>query len=125
MSLGPAEGGDRGGLIIADKVVEKVAAHAISGVAHATGAPRRVLGVSVGNVSDDTRARVNADVDGDVASVTVDLAVEWPTPVRGVVEDVRRRIRDDVYRITGVTVQQVDIEVVSMATLQHDVPRVR
>jgi uncharacterized alkaline shock family protein YloU len=125
MSLGPTEGSDRGALIIADKVVEKVAAHAISGAAHATGAPRRVLGVSVGNVSDDTRARVNADVDGDVATVTVDLAVEWPTPVRRVVEDVRRRIRDDVYRITGVTVQQVDIDVVSMATLQHDVPRVR
>jgi uncharacterized alkaline shock family protein YloU len=125
MSLGSTEGSDRGSLIIADRVVEKVAAHAIGGAAHATGAPRRVLGVSVGSVSDDTRARVNADVDGDVANVTVDLTVEWPTPVRGVVEDVRRRIRDDVFRITGVTVQQVDIEVVSMATLQREVPRVR
>ncbi len=122
---GRREPAERGSLTIADRVVEKVAAHAVRTVPHVSGAPRRVLGVNVGDTSDDALARVDADVDAGVADLTIDLTVEWPTPVRQVVDAVRRAVRNDVRRITGVTVQQIDIDIVSLAKPQRPEPRVR
>jgi uncharacterized alkaline shock family protein YloU len=118
------EPAERGSLTIADRVVEKVAAQAVRSVPHASGAPRRVLGLNIGDTSDDSIARVDADVDAGVADLAVNLTVEWPTPVRQVVDAVRRAVRDDVRRITGVTVQQIDIDVVSLTKPQRPEPRV-
>jgi uncharacterized alkaline shock family protein YloU len=123
-----AERGDleqRGVLVIGARVVEKVAAHAVHQVTAASGAARRVLGVTVGELTESSDARVKAYVDGDLATVTVALGVHWPASTTAVVDDVRRRIREDVARITATDVRRIDIEVVSMAVPPHHRARVR
>ena len=108
----PAE---RGRLSIADRVVERVAGYAVSQVNAAMAAPRRVLGVNVGDARPEEQASVDARVHGDIATVEATIAVRWPASVRSVGDAVRRRVRDDVAHITGVRVEQVDLDIVSMS----------
>lgn len=111
--------------MIAARVVEKVAAHAVHQVASAGGAARRVLGVTVGELTETSDARVRAQVDGDIAIVTVAMGVHWPSSITAVADQVRCRIREDVARITAVDVRRIDIEVISMAVPPHERARVR
>jgi uncharacterized alkaline shock family protein YloU len=108
----PAE---RGSLTVADRVVERVAGHAVTLVDGASAAPRRVLGVSVGEARDDRQASVDARVDGHTATISTSVAIGWPASVREVAARLRSCVRDDVERLTGVRVAHVDIDVVSMS----------
>ncbi len=118
----PAE---RGRLMIHDRVVEKVAARAATEVERATGAPRTVLGRTLGRATEDSAVRTSADVDGDLVTVTVSIAVEWPTPVREVAAEVRRRIVQRIEEIVGLQVVEVDIDVPTLLTRRTPPPRVR
>jgi uncharacterized alkaline shock family protein YloU len=106
---------ERGRLTVHDRVVEKVAGYAVRLVTDAAAAPRRVLGVSIGEARPDDAASVQAEVQGDIARMHVALAVRWPRSVQEVAEEVRTRIRAEVTAITGVRVDHVDVDVVSMA----------
>jgi uncharacterized alkaline shock family protein YloU len=117
----PAAGGPddsdldgRGRTTIADRVVEKIAAYAAAGVTHATGAPRRVLGVTVDE--DPDVPQVSARLDSDVAIVTVHLAVVWPAPVHDVTRAVRSAVIGKLTELAGVTRAQVDIDVAALTT---------
>lgn len=105
---------ERGRLTVDDRVVEKVAGYAVRFVADAAAAPRRVLGVKIGEARPDDAASVQAQVQDDIASVHVAIAVRWPRSVQRVADGVRERIRSEVTAITGVRVDHVDVEVVSM-----------
>ena len=118
----PAE---RGALAIADRVVERVAGYAVSQVDGAMAAPRRVLGVNVGDARPQEQATVDAQVHGDIATVEATIAVRWPASVRTVGDAVRRRVRDDVARMTDVRVAQVDLDIVSMSVRAAPARRVQ
>jgi uncharacterized alkaline shock family protein YloU len=105
-----------------DRVVERVAGHAVTFVPDAAAAPRRVLGVKIGEARPDDAASVQAQVQGDIASVHVTIAVRWPRSVQKVADEVRERIRSEVTAITAVRVDHVDVEVVSM-TLPNSAER--
>ena len=105
---------ERGRLTVDDRVVEKVAGYAVTFVADAAAAPRRVLGVRIGRARPNDAASVQAQVQDDIASVQVAIAVRWPRSVATVADEVRERIRSEVTAITGVRVDHVDVEVVSM-----------
>lgn len=105
---------ERGRLTVDDRVVEKVAGHAVTFITDAAAAPRSVLGVKVGEARPDDAASVQAQVQDDIASVRVAIAVRWPRSVQEVADQVRERIRSEVTAITGVRVDHVDVEVVSM-----------
>lgn len=117
--------GARGRLHIADRVVERVAGHAVSGVDSATGARRQLLGHSLGATDEQTRPRVAAEVNGEVVAVRVSLSVAWPQSIRAVTDRVRRAVVDDVHRTTGLTVGQVDIDVPTVLTETAERTRVR
>ena len=117
--------GQRGDLVIGARVVEKVAAQAVHQVGAASGAARRVLGVTVGELTEASDARVSAEVDGDLAVMTVTMGVHWPASITAVAEQVRRRIREEVAGVTGIDVRRIDLEVVSMTVPRHDRARVR
>ncbi|MGN6751664.1 MAG: Asp23/Gls24 family envelope stress response protein [Intrasporangium sp.] len=106
---------DRGGLSVADRVVEKVAGYAVTLVPDAAAAPRRVLGVNVGESREEGAASVEARVIGDVATVSARIAVRWPRSVPEVADAVRRRIRKELTEITGVRVDHIDVEVSSLS----------
>ncbi len=114
----------RGRLTVDDRVVEKVAGHAVTFVTDAAAAPRRVLGVSIGGARPDDAASVQAQVQDDVATVQVAVTVRWPRSVQMVADEVRERIRSEVTAITGVRVDHVDVEVVSMTLPDSAEPRV-
>ncbi len=115
----------RGGLTIADRVVEKVAAQAVTEVDRATGTPRTVLGQALGRATEDSPARTSALVDGDLVTVTVSMSVHWPAPVREVTAQVRRRVVERVQELTGLQVVEVDIDVPTLLTKRNPTPRVR
>jgi uncharacterized alkaline shock family protein YloU len=110
-ALASGESQDRGSLTIADRVVEKVAGAAAHEVDHVTGVPRRVLGQTLGKVRPDSQARATAKVDGSVVSVSVSVAIEYPTPVRQAAAEVRRRVMDQVGQICGLQVVDVHVDV--------------
>jgi uncharacterized alkaline shock family protein YloU len=110
----PVPPGERGRLTVDDRVVEKVAGHAVTSITDAAAAPRRVLGVKIGEARPDDAASVQAKVQDDIASVHVAIAVRWPRSVQKVADEVRERIRTEVAAITGVRVDHVDVDVVSM-----------
>ena len=116
---------ERGRLLIADRVVERVAGYAVMLVTDAAAAPRRVLGVNVGEARPESAASVEAQVQDDLASVQATIAVRWPRPVRKVADSVRERIRSDVATITGMRVDHVDVEVVSMTLPETAEARVK
>lgn len=119
------EPGERGRLTIAEKVVERVAGHAVTQVDGVSAAPRRVLGVTVGEARADTEAAVTAQVDGSVGTVRATVAIAWPHPVRVVADRLRTVIRDDVALMTDVRIAQVDLDVVSFAAATPRARRVR
>jgi uncharacterized alkaline shock family protein YloU len=105
---------DRGTLNIDDRVVERVAGYAVTQVPHAAAAPRRILGMSMGQARPEEEAHVAATVRGATASIEVALAVAWPHPVDEVANAARSQVRRDVERITGVRVDHVDVEITSL-----------
>lgn len=124
-AMSDADPGERGRLHIAERVVERVAGYAVTLVPDATAAPRRILGRSMGQRDEDEEAKVRAEVRGGTASVQATIAVRWPSSVRAVAEAVRTRIRDDLIHITQVTVDHVDIDVVSLPAETTNARRVR
>lgn len=114
----PVPPGDRGRLTVDDRVVEKVAGYAVKFVSDAAAAPRRVLGVNIGGARPDDAASVQAEVDDNIATVHAAITVRWPRSVQEVADEVRDRIRREVTAITGVRVDHVDVEVVSMTLPQ-------
>ena len=121
----PAAPEERGKLTIDDRVVERVAGYAVTQVPHAVAAPRRILGVSVGQARPENEASVNATVRGAVATIEVALAVEWPHPVAEVAQAARGKVRQEVEHITGVRVDHVDVEVTSLDVPAAPARRVR
>lgn len=106
---------DRGTLSLDDRVVQRVAGHAVTLVDGAGAAPRRVLGITVGESRADGEASVDARIDGRTATIDATVAIAWPASVGAVTSRLRDRIRQDVERLTGVRVDHIDIDVVSMS----------
>lgn len=117
--------GGPGTTVIADRVVERLAAQAVAEIDRATGATRQVLGMSLGSTDETTKARVDATVDGGIVSVHVVLAVIWPNPVRAVTQEVRNHVTSRVQELTGLRVADVDIEVSELLTATTPPRRVR
>lgn len=97
----------RGTLDIAPRVVERIA----------QGAAARVPGVRpVSRRVGADRVQADARVLGDAASVHLQVAVGYPSPVRETCRQVRTAVVGEVRRLTGIEVTRLDVQV---AELQH------
>lgn len=113
----PAE---RGETRIGNRAVERIVAAAADEIGRTAGTSRRILGISLGH---SERPNAQAEVNGDVVTATVSLAVHYPSPVRQVAAEVRRHVMERVEELTGLRVAEVDVKVASLVPdLQ---PRVR
>ncbi|WP_329244837.1 Asp23/Gls24 family envelope stress response protein [Actinoallomurus sp. NBC_01490] len=101
----------RGRTEIADRVLAKIAARALSEVEDAGGAARRVLGVRLGRDSMESTPWVTAKVDGGLATLRMRISVAYPAPVREVTRHLRELVRTRVGELTGLDVREVDIDV--------------
>ncbi len=110
---------------IADRVVEKIAAHAVTEVPAAGGSARRLLGIAVGDDQNQDSPVVDAHVRGSVVTVDVAMSVAYPEPVEAVSQAVRRSIEQRVGSLTGLQVAQVDITVTSLLPPHTESRKVR
>lgn len=108
----PAEASGR--LRIADKVLERIATHALAELDDLGGVARRVLGVSIGQDSAEAAPRVEAHVDGRLATLRMTVSVIYPAPVRQVARRARDLVTNRVGEFTGLDIRQVDIDVATL-----------
>jgi len=106
--------GQRGRTSLADRVVTKVAAQAVSEVEQTGGVARQVAGITFGRQTGQGLARVSARVDGHLAMIELRLTLAYPAPVRTLTREVRSHVMERVNYLTGLEVRHVDIEVASL-----------
>ncbi|MBX6386053.1 MAG: Asp23/Gls24 family envelope stress response protein [Microbispora sp.] len=87
----------RGTTTISDRAFTRIAEKLASEDEHVTGRPH-----------------VSASVSGAVAAVHCDLAVRYPTPVPHLAAKIREHIRRRMRELTGIAVENVDIDVVEL-----------
>ncbi len=106
-----SDAGRRGLLVLAPRVIERIAARAASEVDGV--APRRPGAPSKG-------VQADADLEGQTATVALRLGVAYPRPVGRVASEVRGRVADRVRELTGVNVAGLRVTVDQLpATAAH------
>ncbi len=107
-----------GRINISSKAVEKIAALAAIEIPDAGGAAARLRARVPGagrRRSPDRLPKVSADVDGSQAFLDVELSVLWPSPIGQVTESVRQHVARRVEALAGLSVTEVNIEVVDLS----------
>lgn len=100
----------RGGLTIADRVIEKTAAQILKGLPGVGGTKSGRFGFG-SNADLDSRPSVDVTLSGRSCTLEVELGLTYPSPITEATESVRRRLSTDVEALTGVSVRQVDVTV--------------
>lgn len=101
---------DRGRLVLADKVVEKVAGQAAAEVPGVLGREGGVLGVGA-HATTTARPSVDVDLSRDSADIAISAGVAYPASIRRVTAELRDHVAGRVQALTGVTVHRVDVDV--------------
>lgn len=114
----------RGRTDIADRVLARIATHALTEVGEVGGVARRVLGVPLGPDSAQTGPRVDAHVDGRLATLRMTVSVVYPAPVRQVARRLREHVAGRVTEMTGLEVRQVDVDIAALVSPQPQGRRV-
>lgn len=103
----------RGRTTIADKVIERIAARAAlevpAVVRHNTG-PEMLSAVT------SNLPRVSAETAGDRLGVELTVALDWAASAHEAAADVRRHVGEQLERLTGKTVDRVDVTVAALVT---------
>lgn len=108
-----ADPADRGHTTIADGVVERIARLAatdVPGVEPAGSGLSKVVGRQY--------PKVNADVAGSRARLTVEIAVVWPYPLADVCAQVRDHVTDRLTELTGLSIDTVDVTAATVVQAQ-------
>lgn len=122
---GPGSATDRGRTTLEERVVERIAAHAVAEVDGIGGSAPRVLGVAVGADEADRAARVTARMDGETTALEVRLSVTYPASVTATTERAREHVIRRTAELTGLRVTRVDIVVTGLHGPVADTRRVR
>ncbi len=118
---GQADPAERGVTTIADTVVEKIAARAAIEIENAAGLTRRIVGRALGAPA----VRVSADIDGQVAVLRLQLALDYPAPARQVTRAVRQYVKSQVSVLCGIRVDHIDIVITALRRSDTDRKRVQ
>jgi uncharacterized alkaline shock family protein YloU len=119
----PAPAGtlERGSTSLSDRVVDKIAARAALEVDH-------VHGVSSGLIAGVFHAQptvgVTSAIDGQLAQLTLQVEVDYPTSLRTVTRQLRRHVSQRVRQLCDITVTDVDIRVTALRPATRPVRRV-
>lgn len=115
--LDPAE---RGVLDIRTAAIEHLVEHIADGVAGT---------VRFSSTLDRLRGRgcphADASVRGSSVWISLDIAVQWPSPVESIASDVRAQVMTEATRMSGSDVRRVDVTVQVLSADQVGPPRRR
>ncbi|WP_104046107.1 Asp23/Gls24 family envelope stress response protein [Arthrobacter sp. ZGTC412] len=115
-SAGDGGIGSRGITVLADKVIEKIASQVVSEESVAGGSSGGFLGI--GTRADlSARPRASVELSGNIATLSVEVGMLYPVPLRQATEALRQRIRTRVMELTGIEVRQVDVRVSWLTTI--------
>jgi uncharacterized alkaline shock family protein YloU len=106
------EPGERGSLVIKDRVAERIAQAAaldVTGVAP-TAASTSAVGAALGR----GYPRVDCDVAGGRVRAHVEIVGLWPTPAARLGADVRAAVTEQLQRLAGLHVDAVDVSLVNV-----------
>jgi uncharacterized alkaline shock family protein YloU len=108
----PAE--ERGRTTVENRVVERIAAHAVTEVDGVGGTGHRMLGVAVADEDPGRPARVSARLTGGSATLDVHVSVVYPAPVAATAARARAHLIRRTGELTGLNVGRVDIAVTAL-----------
>lgn len=111
--------GSRGQTVLADKVIEKIASQVVSEESVAGGSSGGFLGIGT-HADLSARPKASVELSGNIATLSVEVGMLYPVPLRQATEALRRRIRTRVTELTGVEVRQVDIRVSWLTSTSGD-----
>jgi uncharacterized alkaline shock family protein YloU len=112
----PAEGAERrqrGRLVLAKQVVEKIAGQVASEISAAGGRSGGFLGIGA-HTDLSARPKVDVELAGRTATLAIEMAVAYPVSIRQATDRVRDQVTRRVGQLTGVEVTRVDITVVAL-----------
>ncbi|RAX47235.1 Asp23/Gls24 family envelope stress response protein [Arthrobacter sp. AQ5-06] len=109
----------RGQTVLADKVIEKIASQVASDESVAGGASGGFLGIGT-HADLSARPKASVELSGNIATLSVEVGMLYPVPLRQATEALRQRIRARVTELTGVEVRQIDIRVSWLTTERGD-----
>jgi uncharacterized alkaline shock family protein YloU len=114
---------NRGTTTIADGVVAKIASQAAIEVESASASRRTVLGVP--RSLSRRRPAASVAVDGRLARIRLNVAIDYPAPIRAITRQVRTQVVEQVRSMTGIDVKEVDITVTALLQETSTPPRVQ
>lgn len=103
----------RGRLVLAKQVVEKIAGQVASEVSAAGGRSGGFLGIGT-HTDLSARPKVDVELAGRTAALAIEIAVAYPVSIRQATDRVRDQVTHRVGQLTGVEVTRVDITVVAL-----------
>ena len=115
-SDGPTDPGERGGLVVRDKVAQRLALRA----ALDTPGVRSSHAAGLGKLTGRELPRVRVDVSGTRVRAQVSIAVDWPQPLADVGAAVRRNVATVLNESAGFYVDGVDVAIESIVTPVED-----
>lgn len=115
------DGSDRGSLVIADRVIERIAAHAAQEVKLVTEAGG-AWGLAVRSFG---LPKAAARIAGGRSRITVQVAGQWPDSARETAMTVRDHVQQRVSELTGMTVSAVDVHVADVVHVETPRRRVQ
>lgn len=98
---------ERGRLKIDPSVLRKIAEYTADLTPGTAPAPRTVAGVGLGNAGATAKVTVTAQR----VDLRLELALRYPGPVRSTVDELRRRVSDEIRRITGYEVRSIAVTI--------------
>ncbi|WP_375423020.1 Asp23/Gls24 family envelope stress response protein [uncultured Friedmanniella sp.] len=100
----------RGRLVLAQRVVEKVAAQAAAELSLTSGRSGGLLGFG-SDADAGARPKVDVQLSGRSADLTLEVGIAYPGSIRSATHLVREHVTRRVEELTGVDVRRVDVEV--------------
>lgn len=105
----------RGQTVLEDKVIEKIASQVAHDETFAGGSTGGFLGF--GARADLTaRPTVSVELSGNIATLSVEVGMLYPIPLRQATQELRQRIQARVVELSGVEVRHVDIKISWLTT---------
>jgi len=121
----PATGAEvrrRGRLVLAERVIEKIAGQAATEVAATEGRSGGFLGLG-GEKDANARPKVDVTLSAESTDISLSVGIVYPGSIRRATQEVRDHVTERVETLTGVDVRRVDIDVTFLALQDGSAPR--
>ncbi len=112
----------RGRLVLADRVLEKIAAQAAAEVAVTAGRSGGFLGIGA-EADASARPKVDVTLSAESADLALSVGITYPGSIRRATQEVRDHVTERVETLTGVDVRRVDVDVTFLSVQDRTVKK--